>query len=904
MRTLGAVRRSVAVVAHSHWDREWYAPFETYRSRLVAMVDGLLDLLESDPSYAHFHLDGQVAVVDDYLEVRPEAADRIRRLVTAGRLAVGPWYVLMDEFCVSAETVVRNLQRGLRRAAELGADPQAGYLPDMFGHVSQMPQLLRRAGLAHAVVWRGVPAVVRASAFWWRAPDGSRVRAEYLPVGYAGGAFLPKDAGSLLRRLGAHEEEIAAFLGRDRPMLLMNGGDHQSPQPWLPALLAEAGRAQDRFDLHQATLDGYLAQAPTAGLPTWAGELRSSARAPILMGTLSNRVDIKQAAAAAETALERTAEPLAVLWLPPDLWPAERLDRAWLEMIRNSAHDSICGCSADEVGRAVLSRYDTVAAISTEVTAGSVAIAGVATAGAGTVVVNPSARDRAGLVEIDVAGTGPVAGGQVLSVTPAGCEERTGVGADLAALLAGLAADGWLGRSGRGVGAALADPDDGDGLVVTIVSDETRTAEPAMAATMAEAWARAGAGARRPLTVRVERAASRRVLTRVIVPGFGWTLLDADGAPPAELAPAMAAPPVTVTAGPAPQMANGLVTVTVDPATGTFAVDDVAGFNRIVEDGDAGDTYNYCPVPGGPVVDGPETVDVAVVESGPLRAQIRVTRRYRWPHRLADGGRVGADPVEVVSDIECHAGDPAVRVTTSFHHHHRDHRVRVHFPLPERSATSEAECAFATVTRGGAEGGPMEAAMATFPSRRFVSAGGLTVTHQGLLEYELCDGGGELALTLLRATGVLSRPAPATRPNVAGPPLPVADTQLPGPRVFRYALALWHPDPWMLADSVWTPLVTAPAAGHGHLPAAGTRLRVAGGEVSALRRAEDATMELRVFNPSPMSTTVWVPGHAGWLVDLRGRPEGRWEDSFPLEPWEIATARLDATSLDATSLDD
>ena len=908
-------------MAHSHWDREWYAPFETYRTRLVAMMDGLLDLLEADPAFAHFHLDGQTAVVDDYLEVRPEAAGRVQALVGAGRLAVGPWYVLMDEFCVSGETMVRNLQRGLARAEALGADPQSGYLPDMFGHVSQMPQLLRAAGLAHAVVWRGVPAAVRSSAFWWQAPDGSRVRAEYLPVGYAGGAFLPKDAESLLRRLTAHEQEISAFLGASRPMLLMNGGDHQSPQPWLTDLLAAAASASDRFDIRQTALDAYLAEAPTDGLPTWAGELRSGARAPILMGTLSSRVDIKQAASVAEVALERTAEPLAVLWLPPELWPAERLDRAWLELIRNSAHDSICGCSADEVGRAVLARYDTAAAISADVTASAAAIAGVATAGSGTVVVNPSPRDRSGVVELDLAGTTAPPGAQVLSVTPAGTEARTGVGADLAALLAGLAADGWLGRSGRGVAAALDEAADGNGadghgaagragLTLTIRSDESRPADPAMAATMAEAWARAGAGAERPLTVRVERAASQRVARRVTVPGWGWALVDGEGRTSEEPgAPA----PVPVTASGA-VLDNGLVRVTVDPATGTFALTSpdgahhVAGLNRIVEEGDAGDTYNFAPVPGDAPVDQPERVEVTVLESGPVRAVVRVARLYTWPAGL-DGDdavpgrhRYGAEPVEVVSEIELHAGDLAVRVTTSFDHRSRDHRVRARFPLPERAGTSEAECAFAAVTRGTAEGGRMEAPTATFPARRFVRAGRLTVTHQGLLEYELCDDGQALALTLVRATGILSRPAPATRPNVAGPPLAVPDAQLPGPRRFRYAVALGHPDPWALADSVWTPLVTARAGGHGHLPDRGRRLQVSGAEVSALVRNGGA-IEVRVFNPTGVATVVEIPGHTGDLVDLRGRPLGRWSASFPLGPWAIATARLDAASLDTASLD-
>ncbi len=149
--------RQIAIVPHTHWDREWYEPYQTFRLRLVQLLDDLIPLLERDPSYARFLLDGQMAVVDDYLEVRPENEERIRALAAAGRLSMGPWYILMDEFLVSGETIVRDLQSGLLRGAAFGGAMEVGYLPDMFGHIAQMPQILRLAGFEHAVVWRGVP---------------------------------------------------------------------------------------------------------------------------------------------------------------------------------------------------------------------------------------------------------------------------------------------------------------------------------------------------------------------------------------------------------------------------------------------------------------------------------------------------------------------------------------------------------------------------------------------------------------------------------------------------------------------------------------------------------------------------------------------------------------------------
>ena len=152
--------RRVAIIPHTHWDREWYSPFQTFRMDLVDTLDALLPLLEEDPSYARFMLDGQMAVVDDYLEVRPEAETRIRNLAAAGRLTMGPWYILMDEFLVSGETIIRNLQLGIQRGAGFGGVMDVGYLPDMFGHIAQMPQILTSAGFKDTVIWRGVPSAI------------------------------------------------------------------------------------------------------------------------------------------------------------------------------------------------------------------------------------------------------------------------------------------------------------------------------------------------------------------------------------------------------------------------------------------------------------------------------------------------------------------------------------------------------------------------------------------------------------------------------------------------------------------------------------------------------------------------------------------------------------------------
>src|SRR3989440_6250443 len=192
----------VAIVPHTHWDREWYSPFQTFRLRLVKLLDALLPMLERDLSYARFLLDGQTAVLDDYLEVRPAAEATLTRLAAAGRLSIGPWMVLMDEFMVSGETMVRDLQFGIARGSQLGGVMDVGYLPDMFGHVAQMPQLLQLAGFEHAVVWRGGPPPGHPPRVLGWGPPAATGRGGDLPRGCGHGAAPPPAAPTPLAPLG------------------------------------------------------------------------------------------------------------------------------------------------------------------------------------------------------------------------------------------------------------------------------------------------------------------------------------------------------------------------------------------------------------------------------------------------------------------------------------------------------------------------------------------------------------------------------------------------------------------------------------------------------------------------------------------------------------------------------
>ena len=872
--------RRVAVVPHTHWDREWYSPFQTFRLRLVDLLDGFLPRLEADPSYARFLLDGQMAVVDDYLEVRPEEEGRIRRLAASGRLAMGPWYILMDEFLVSGETMVRNMQLGLERAAAFGGAMPVGYLPDMFGHVAQMPQLLRQFGIGHTTVWRGVPAAIDKSGFWWIAPDGSKVRAEYLIGGYSNGAAIVDDAKALVRRLESLQSELDDFLLDG--ILFMNGTDHEVPQPWLGRVVAEANEIQDDFEIEVTSLAEYLATAPTDGLPEWRGELRSGARANLLMGVASNHVDVKQAAARAERALERLAEPVATLFGDPERWPRSLLDLAWKEVIRNSAHDSICACSNDEVIHAVLHRYMEARQIADGITDRAVATLASTMAEAGPVVVNPSHRRRGGLVQMTLTTDGPLPDGtQLIRETPARfAGARTLSGEELTAMIGAIRSQQL--DEGTFIN-AVEIRDDEDGLEVVISADTRLHRVVDIEKAKADLTERIAHRPSEIVRIRVDQPSERRLLARVEdVPGYGWARFE-----PAPLRTESVRATAT-------GMTNGLVTVTVDPADGTFAIDDLVGLGRLVDDGDHGDTYNYSPPAEDVVVDRPDTVDVRVLEKGPLRARIEIARGYTWPTHIEGRGRAGASEVPVKTVLELRAGERLVRIRTTLTNPCRDHRLRMHFPLPSTATTSHAECAFAVVERGlEAEGGPTEYGLPTFPARRFVVAGGLNVVGDSLLEYEVLREGRELALTLFRATGVLGRVDVAYRPLPAGAPLPLETPQMQGPLTFNHAVQIGDPDPYALADDAFLPLIVAAAPGGGERPARGSALGITGAEVSALRR-DSGGIELRVFNPSAEPTRVDLGDLSGWLVDLRGQPVEMFDGSFELAPWRIATVRLDA----------
>jgi len=254
--------RTLHLISHTHWDREWYLTFQQFRLRLIHLVDGLLNLLEKEEGYKYFMLDGQTIVLDDYLHMRPEKEKILRKYIRNGRLIIGPWHILPDEFLVSPEATIRNLLEGERTCRRFGPKMRIGYIPDAFGHIGQMPQILRGFGIETASVQRGLAD--EPCEFWWEAPDGSRVFMAYLRDSYGNAALLP---ASEPERFTAHVREvrdcIAPHSAADH-LLLMYGTDHMQPPPETARAIAYTKGKLDGDKLIHSTLPAYIAAVQSA----------------------------------------------------------------------------------------------------------------------------------------------------------------------------------------------------------------------------------------------------------------------------------------------------------------------------------------------------------------------------------------------------------------------------------------------------------------------------------------------------------------------------------------------------------------------------------------------------------------------------------------------------------------
>ncbi|MGM9681208.1 MAG: alpha-mannosidase [Eubacteriales bacterium] len=380
-------KKTLHIIPHSHWDREWYQSFEAHRMKLVELFDALIEVMETDPDYTTYHFDGQFVPVEDYLEIRPEMRERLLALIRADKIQIGPWYVLQDEFLTDGEANVRNMLYGIKLAKSVGADPlMVGYFPDSFGNISQAPQIVRGFGIDNAVFGRGLNDIgadnkvikqngITKSELIWRSPDGSEVIGILFANWYCNANELPSDPAALKDRILGIAHSAERFATTDQ-LLGMNGCDHQPLQKNLSSVIKTANEVQDEVVVRQSNFRDYIEEIRKHkdDLKPFTGEIvgQYTSGYGLLINTASTHIDIKQKNHETEHQLERIAEPLSALaTLSGREYPSDYFLYAWRKLMQNHPHDSICTCSCDEVYEEMLTRFAKSYAVAEKLTEGA-----------------------------------------------------------------------------------------------------------------------------------------------------------------------------------------------------------------------------------------------------------------------------------------------------------------------------------------------------------------------------------------------------------------------------------------------------------------------------------------------------------------------------------------------------
>jgi len=899
------------VCSHTHWDREWYGTFEDFRMRLVELTDELLDYLEDEPEYRCFNFDGQTIVIRDYLAIRPERREDVRKLVSAGRLMLGPWYVLPDEFLVSGESLVRNLRVGHRIAGELGRVQKVGYLPDCFGQVSQIPQILHGFGIDTFLFWRGFSPEDDRPEVVVEGPDGSRALGYHLHDGYANLAFFPHQAPPDVRRTlvdengNVHWTVRAKFLtlkhlaeqqvARDRAKvhLMMNGFDHMRIHKDLPEVLRRAEQEIEGWTFHHASFEDFFEalKGERGEWPVVRTPLRDTTRDPnswgfILDGVLSSRMYLKQANNRCQTLLERWVGPWeTVKWIEGGRYEQSFLDHAWELLLQNHPHDSLCGCSVDGVHRDMENRFERCEQVATQLLRrAQAAIAKRIDTSfaqpneAVLVVFNSLARRTSQLVEtrleMDASNVrlGSASGTGIPPVKDHG-QDAHATSPSLS--FPAMATAGEVARSIRGV--RLFDQT-GQEIPLSIESIGVETTNEPHAPDEMGMVAR----------------------NRLVAKGCFW----ADDVPPLGYRtyrfefvsrPTNRAGRLIISSN---TMENEFLRVAIG-SDGSISVFDkrsaqlgeegsreghrLEGCATEVyfEDGaDCGDSYNFAKPLGDRVVAGGAGFQPAIVENSPAAAAFEFRHRLELPDCFDFERRVRSEravPLEITTRVTLGAKSPYAKFHTRLRNSARDHRLRVVFrpllPLAREEVSPCAEGPFDVVEWPIAPPHPapeqwVENQPATIPQHSFVDLSdgkwGVAVFNKGLPECEVVrDPEPRIYLTLFRSFAHLSRNDNPARGRPAGPCLPTPEGQCLREMEFEYAVYP-HAGRWDEADvqalahefvvGTWT-LCVRPHA--GDLPPTKEFLRLEGDAniaLSTIERSQDGeAVILRLWNATVQS---------------------------------------------------
>lgn len=736
-------------IAGTHWDREWYEPFQEYRFWLVQVMDRLLDRLATDRDYRIFHLDGQAVMIEDYLRIQPSRKAELTRFLSEGRLVAGPWYVMPDLWLVSGEALIRNFQRGRKIVREMGGVPgRVGYAPDLFGHIAAMPMIYRGFGIPYCVLWRGVNDEQVPAVFEWVGPDEvTSVVTHHLPddKGYgwwSGNVRWPWVNASLDPEVLRDKvtEAIRAEVKRTGglPVLyLSDAADHQFAPAEAPDIARLSGELIPGLEIVMGSMEEYFEEVTRVAGPLERvrGEFRHPARDPrafyhaLIPHCLSSRPALKAANDRCQNLLTRWAEPLlAMRGEAGARVPEGFLDLAWEYLLLNQPHDSICGCSIDATHADMPYRFRQCEHLAEGIRRQCLAPVlspTVEPAQAPRLAVwNPLPWDRSGVQEVEIyfppehpsrvlrSGHNPPCVNQFRIVDAGGTELRWQLlSLEPSRLVKGM---------------------DGDGRRVLMPG---------------------------PMDV-------YRVAVDMDLPQSGCGLLRIE-----PILDAIERPSGSQRTAPA-AASNGILSVTVDPSGAVdLELDGTGvGFSGLFlyeDSGDTGDGWNFVPPVRNPLLVGHGSpVVVSVEEDGPLQTTFSISRTLHVPAALEPVHReerqAARVAVRVTDHLTLRRGEHFLRVRTVVENTALDHRLRVLFPTRLPAETYWSDQPFAWVERPVA----IDAASARYkepdpqerPHHTAVAIagtrGGLAVlTPAGIHEHAITDDPSRsLALTLFRGT--------------------------------------------------------------------------------------------------------------------------------------------------------
>ncbi|NMC46064.1 MAG: hypothetical protein GYA52_04460 [Chloroflexi bacterium] len=740
--------KKIHIISHTHWDREWYRPFEYFRSKLVFVMDSLISILEKDSRYAHFLLDGQTSPLEDYLEVKPENTEKLAHFIKTDRLIVGPWYIQPDEFAPDGESLIRNLQMGIRTAEKFGKSMMVGYLPDTFGHSGQLPQILQGFGIDCAVVMRGVPAhIIQSSEFTWEGINGEQVLAVFLPHGYSNALFMPEEFGKFSLRLSVAIRQLKKWVSTDN-YLIMNGVDHQFPQAFMGEFIERLNAAHKNELYLHSTLQDYITDVrkSRSEFVHYQGELTSPVSQRVHTSIASTRIYQKQANRQVEALLEHYTEPAATTaWLFGADYPQGLIRQAWKYLIQNQTHDGIGGCCTDEVHREMDQRF-----------VKSKTICETLIKGTSRAIAKRISPDQCILTVFNSA---MLTGKQVVHATVYVKNESFSL-------------------------------EDHNGKKIAYQIEHSEEVDISQ------------------LNIWSLYLASKQIMKKMAICftvdfdfNIGYKVFRIDE----KSRPQKAQSAFTIY-GNTIENKFFILKICKNGSLDLYDKELDTQFHNLhlFEDcGDAGDSYNYSPVRQDTVIssqDSPASFEIEQNGAQQVTAKIALTLDVPESLMPDDSARSSEKiALPITSRVTLYADIKRIDFKTEIENTARDHRLRILFPTGIHTQHSLAETQFGTVERSSGiedvdweKEGWKEKPLPIYSHQKFVALNdgekGFAVLNRGLSEYEVYDHS-SIAITLLRSFGFMGKENLLIRPGrYSGMPTPTPDAQCLGNHIYEYAI--------------------------------------------------------------------------------------------------------------------